>query len=193
MAVAITNRLGSSHITPEQDSMWHRGFSGLPTCVIPDAETDNFESAIHTNNEVRIGSGIAMLQGRLWCVPIGTYDPLTIQNGNQGENRIDLAVLRWTINSETNTENCAWVVIQGTPTTGDPTAPGYTEGDLDAGDLIVDMPMYQITLNGLNIVSVTALFDTALTLEAARISDTTVEKYKALGFVEAEYAGGGNR
>ena len=161
MATAITNRLGSAHITPEQDSMWHRGMLGTATCAIDDPSTEMFEANIQNNNEVRVRSGIAQLQGRMWCIPVGQYDPLTIQNGNQGENRIDLAVIRWTVNNETKTENCAWVVIQGTPTSETPVVPAYTEGDLDAGDTVVDMPMFQIKLEGLSIVSVTPVFDIA--------------------------------
>lgn len=182
MPVAITNRLGSAHITPAQDSMWHRGTFGIDTCVIPDDKTQNFEADIQSNNEVRVRSGIAMLQGRFWCVPIGTYDPLTIQNGNQGEKRIDLAVQRWTINEETNTQNCEWVVIMGTPTTGTPTVPAYTEGDLDNGDTVADMPMFQIALDGINLTGITPVFETALPTEAARVSQETIDMFEEAGY-----------
>lgn len=182
MSVAITNRAGSPHITPEQDAMWHRAIFGLDTCVIPDESTLGFQADIQSNNEVRVRSGIAMIQGRFWCVPIGTYDAINIQNGNQGENRIDLIVQRWTVDAETNTESCSWVVIQGTPTTGEPTVPTYTEGDLDNDDTVADMPMFQALLNGLTLTSVTPIFETALPTEAARLSKETEDMFANAGY-----------
>ena len=182
MSIAITSRHGSAHITPAQDSMWHRAIFGLDTCVIADDKTLNFEADIQSNNEVRVRSGIAMLQGRFWCVPIGTYDPLTIQNGNQGEKRIDLAVQRWTITEETNTQSCDWVVIMGTPTTGEAEVPSHVEGDLDNGDTVADMPMFQITLDGINLTAVTPVFVSAISTEAARISDKTKQMFAAAGY-----------
>ena len=60
MSIAITSRHGSAHITPAQDSMWHRAIFGLDTCVIADDKTLNFEADIQSNNEVRVRSGIAL-------------------------------------------------------------------------------------------------------------------------------------
>lgn len=161
MAVAITNRMGKPHIKANQDSMWHRAISGKETCVLDDMKTENFATQIYSNNEIRVRSGIAQIQGRYWCVPINTYDPISIANGNQGENRIDLVVYRWTKNAETNTEDGEWVVIQGAPTTGTPSVPAYINGDLDDEDLIADMPMFQVRLTGLSIVSVTPVYNMA--------------------------------
>lgn len=182
MSVAITNRKGDAHITPEQDSMWHRAMFGLDACVLLDDKTTGFQADIQSNNEIRIRSGIAMMQGRFWCVPIGTYDPITIQNGNQGENRMDLIVQRWTVDAESNTENCEWIVIQGTPTTGEPIVPAYTEGDLDNNATVADMPMFQALLNGLTLTSVTPVFETAITTEAARISEETIQMFADAGY-----------
>lgn len=159
MAVAITNRLGTAHITPEQDAMWHRGILNTETCVVDDPAAEGFSTQIVNNNEVRIRSGVAMLQGRYWCVPVDTYDPITIQNGSQGESRIDLIVMRWTVDAETDTQNCAWAVIQGTPAAANPVAPAYTEGDLDSGDSVADMPMFQVLINDITLTSVTPVFD----------------------------------
>lgn len=182
MAEIITARTGTAHITPAQDASWHRGTFGLPTCVIDDPALEGFSTEIRNNNEVWVRSGIAQNQGRFWWVPVNTYDSLQIENGTQGMNRIDRAVMRFTVDQENGTQSCGWEVIQGTPTSGNPVAPAYTQGDLDNNELISDMPMFLIRLTGINLVSVTAEYEIAIQTEAARISAETENMFEAAGY-----------
>lgn len=154
--ISITNAAKEPHITPLQDSMWHREMAGIDSCVFNFFE--NFAAEVSSNNSVKIRSGIGMIQGRYFCVEPSTYDEVTIANGTQGEKRKDLIVCRWTVDEEQKIQSGDWVVIQGTPTTGTPAAPSYTAGDLDAGDLIADMPFYEVTLDGINVTGVTQKF-----------------------------------
>lgn len=154
--ISITNAAKEPHITPLQDSMWHRGMAGIDSCVFNFFE--NFTAEVSSNNSVKIRSGIGMIQGRYFCVEPSTYDEVTIANGTQGEKRKDLIVCRWTVDEEQKIQSGDWVVIQGTPTTGTPAAPSYTDGDLDAGDLIADMPFYEVTLDGINVTGVAQKF-----------------------------------
>lgn len=154
--ISITNAAKEPHITPLQDSMWHRGMAGIDSCVFNFFE--NFAAEVSSNNSVKIRSGIGMIQGRYFCVEPSTYDEVTIANGTQGEKRKDLIVCRWTVDEEQKVQSGDWVVIQGTPTTGTPAAPSYTAGDLDAGDLIADMPFYEVTLDGINVTGVVQKF-----------------------------------
>lgn len=154
--ISITNAAKEPHITPLQDSMWHRGMAGIDSCVFNFFE--NFAAEVSSNNSVKIRSGIGMIQGRYFCVEPSTYDEVTIANGTQGEKRKDLIVCRWTVDEEQKVQSGDWVVIQGTPTTGTPAAPSYTAGDLDAGDLIADMPFYEVTLDGINVIGVAQKF-----------------------------------
>lgn len=154
--ISITNAAKEPHITPLQDSMWHRGMAGIDSCVFNFFE--NFAAEVSSNNSVKIRSGIGMIQGRYFCVEPSTYDEVTIANGTQGEKRKDLIVCRWTVDEEQKVQSGDWVVIQGTPTTGTPAAPSYTAGDLDAGDLIADMPFYEVTLDGINVTGVAQKF-----------------------------------
>ena len=158
----ITRVKGSPHITPLMDAMWHEGIIGTETCALNAYE--NFMAQIITNNEIRIRSGVGMIQGRFFCIEPNTYDAITISNGTQGEKRIDLIVARWTVDDEQKTQDGDWAVIQGTSTTGTPSAPAYTEGDLDNGDLIVEAPYYEVELDGINIVEVRKVFNAAPTL-----------------------------
>lgn len=154
--ISITNAAKEPHITPLQDSMWHRGMAGIDSCVFNFFE--NFAAEVSSNNSVKIRSGIGMIQGRYFCVEPSTYDEVTIANGTQGEKRKDLIVCRWTVDEEQKVQSGDWVVIQGTPTTGTPAAPSHTDGDLDAGDLIADMPFYEVTLDGINVIGVAQKF-----------------------------------
>lgn len=154
--ISITNAAKEPHITPLQDSMWHRGMAGIDSCVFNFFE--NFAAEVSSNNSVKIRSGIGMIQGRYFCVEPSTYDEVTIANGTQGEKRTDLIVCRWTVDEEQKVQSGDWVVIQGTPTTGTPAVPSYTAGDLDAGDLIADMPFYEVTLDGINVTGVRRKF-----------------------------------
>ena len=156
--IAITRVAGKPHITPRLDAMWHRGIAGTESGVFDFFE--NFKAEISSNNKIRIRSGIGMLQGRFFAVEPSTYDEVNIGNGTQGEKRIDLIVARWTVDDENNTQNGDWYVIQGTPTTGTPAVPTHTTGDLDAGDLIADMPMFQVELNGVNITAIKKVYKT---------------------------------
>ena len=154
--ISITNAAKEPHITPLQDSMWHRGMAGIDSCVFNFFE--NFAAEVSSNNSVKIRSGIGMIQGRYFCVEPSTYDEVTIANGTQGEKRKDLIVCRWTVDEEQKVQSGDWVVIQGTPTTGTPAAPSHTDGDLDAGDLIAEMPFYEVTLDGINVTGVAKKF-----------------------------------
>lgn len=156
--IAITRVAGKPHITPRLDAMWHRGIAGTESGVFEFFES--FKAEISSNNKIRIRSGIGMLQGRYFAVEPSTYDEVSIGNGTQGEKRIDLIVARWTVDDENNVQDGDWHVIQGTPTTGTPAVPAHTIGDLDAGDLIADMPMFQVELNGVNITAIKKVYKT---------------------------------
>lgn len=179
--IAITRVAGKPHITPRLDAMWHRGIAGTESGVFEFFES--FKAEISSNNKIRIRSGIGMLQGRFFAVEPSTYDEVSIGNGTQGEKRIDLIVARWTVDDENNTQNGDWHVIQGTPTTGTPTVPAHTTGDLDAGDLIADMPMFQVELNGINITAIKKVYKTwALPIAQGGTGKTTAtEALKNLG------------
>lgn len=154
----ITGRAGAAHITPRQDAMWHQGLIEMESCIFDAYE--NFAAEIITNNEVRIRSGVGMLQGRFFCIEPNTYDSAEITNGNQGEERIDLIVARIAVDASTNTQSASIEVIQGTPAAENPTSPEAVTGDLDAGDLIADYPIVEVLLNGINIESLTPVFNT---------------------------------
>lgn len=118
------------------------------------------KAEVSSNNEIKVRDGVIMHQGCAASIKKNTYDSLTIANGSQGMKRVDLIVARYSRDQNTKEESLVLKVIQGTPKESGPAVPGYTTGDIQAGDLIADMPLYQVTLNGLNITEVKQLFAT---------------------------------
>lgn len=179
--ILITAAKETDFIYPIHDAMFFRAITGLESCVFDYLE--NFEAEIITNNEVRIRPGVGMIQGRIFEVVPDTYDSVTIENGTQGENRIDLIAARFEADEETNTQEAMWHVIKGTPAAGDPTAPTYTEGDIDAGDTVAEIPLAEVNLEGINIISVRMVYPSlASNLEANKISNETMQMFADAGY-----------
>lgn len=153
----ITGYQLEDHVTSLQDAMWHRGI-WKDDCIISVGE--NLKAEITTNNEIRVRSGILNMQGKFCSIDMNTYDSLTINNGTAGENRIDLIVARYEKNNETQVEDVSLKVIQGTPSTSTPSVPSYTQGNIDNGDLVAEMPVFRVNIEGINITSVDNLLDT---------------------------------
>ena len=156
----ITGYQLEDHVTSLQDAMWHRGI-WKDDCIISVGE--NLKAEIITNNEIRVRSGILNMQGKFCSIDINTYDSLAINNGTAGENRIDLIVARYEKNSETQVENVSLKVIQDTPS-----VPSYTEGNIDNGDLIAELPLYKVNIEGINITKVECVIEVQPPLNLAR-------------------------
>lgn len=148
----ITAAKGSAHITPLQDSLWHRGIVGRESCVFSNGS--KFAPQVMNNSLVRIKNGLGMIQGRFFCIEPNDYDEVTLSNGGQGVNRIDVICAKVAVNSN-GTQTGSWYVVEGTPTTGDPAVPEYTEGNLDSGDLEALFGMITVKFEGTSITEVT--------------------------------------
>ena len=154
----ITGYTGSPHVTAEQDRDVNIGIFGAESYVLRTGL--RLKAEVSSNNEIKVRDGVIMHQGCAASIKKNTYDSLTIANGSQGMKRVDLIVARYSRDQNTKEESLVLKVIQGTPKESGPAVPGYTTGDIQAGDLIADMPLYQVTLNGLNITEVKQLFAT---------------------------------
>lgn len=154
----VTGYFGKPHISTNQDSMWHRGIWNSD-CIIAVNGTENLAADIVSNNEIQVKSGVLQMQGRFSEIPFNTYDSLSINNGTVGENRIDLIVCHYEKDEDTKVESTTLKVIQGTPSTATPSVPTYTEGNIDNGDLVAELPVFQVNIEGINITSVDTLID----------------------------------
>ena len=175
----ITGYTGSPHVTAEQDRDVNIGIFGAESYVLRTGS--QLKAEVSSNNEIKVRDGVIMHQGCAASIKKNTYDSLTIANGSQGMKRVDLIVARYSRDQNTKEESLVLKVIQGTPKESGPAVPGYTIGDIQAGDLIADMPLYQVTLNGLNITEVKQLFATQDSIAelSSKLTNTNTNLAKA--------------
>lgn len=162
----ITGYTGKPHVTSEQDRDVNIGVVGEGSYVLQTGM--QLAAEVSSNNEIKIRDGVLMHQGCTASIKKNTYDSLIIINGSQGMKRIDLIVARYEKNQDNGTESLDLKVIQGTPAESNPAVPQYTEGDIQAGDYVADMPMYQVIIDGLNIAEVKKVFEVAPGIDALK-------------------------
>lgn len=162
----ITGYTGKPHVTSEQDRDVNIGVVGEGSYVLQTGM--QLAAEVSSNNEIKIRDGVLMHQGCTASIKKNTYDSLIIINGSQGMKRIDLIVARYEKNQDNGIESLDLKVIQGTPAESTPTVPEYTEGDIQAGDYVADMPMYQVIIDGLNITEVKKVFEVAPGIDALK-------------------------
>ena len=154
----VTGRQGKPHITSQQDRQKHQGIFGDGAYIL---NTGNMLAPeVQSSNKIHIKDGALMFQGALFTVKVGTYDEVTINNGNQGMKRKDLIVARYTYDSSDNIEAGDWAVIQGTPAADNPVVPEATSGDIQAGDSVVECPVFVVNLDGINVTGVDIIPET---------------------------------
>lgn len=180
----VTGFKGEPHISAENWADLNRGIVGDGSYVLPGGE--KFRAELVTNNLLKIYDGCGIMQGRQIVIPAGQSDEITIDNGTQGEKRIDLVGVRYTKDDSSKIESTAPFYLKGTPAESDPVAPAYTEGNIRAGDLTADWPLYELELDGLNVISVTPLFETLLTGADVKAELEALNDNKVSGFGDIE-------
>lgn len=158
----ITGYKGEAHITPNEIQCENQGAFGTGSYVLNIGS--KFTPTLISANELQIADGEGVMQGVHFRVDPGTYDSVTIENGEQGMNRKDLIVCRYTKDAGTGVEQTEWVVIKGTPAAGTATRPSATTGDIRTGSTTADMEMFEVVLSGINVTAVNALFSTIKTM-----------------------------
>ena len=176
----VTGRSGSPHITAQQDRQLHQGIFGDGAYIL---NTGNMlEPEVQSSNSIHIKDGALMFQGALFSVKVGTYDEVTINNGNQGMKRKDVIAVKYTYDSSQNIEAGDWTVVQGTPVASNPVVPNMpvTDGDIQAGDSEVYCPVFVVTLDGINVTGVDVIPDvmddmSTINKNLSELSDYPVE------------------
>ena len=176
----VTGRAGSPHITSQQDRQKHQGIWGDGAYIL--ATGNQLEPQAQSSNKILIKDGALMFQGALFSVKVGTTDEITINNGNQGMQRKDLVVARYTYDSAQQIESAEWVVIQGEPSASNPVAPSGTSGDIQAGDATVDCPFMIVNLDGINVTGVDIIPEVApdiptLNASLSELIGNKIDKY----------------
>lgn len=154
----ITGYRNDPHITSQQLRNTYIPIFGSDAKILDVGS--KMAATVISANEVEIADGQLICEGCTAEIAHGTTESLTIDNGTQGKQRIDLIVARYTKNSGTGVEDMQLAVVKGTPAASNPAVPTYNTGTIADGDSPVDFPIYQVNIDGISITSVDALVDT---------------------------------
>lgn len=163
----VDGMTGTKHISSDDLAALNTATVGKADCVLHYG--DDFKLTMASANSATLGTGVGMVGGRRFWNQAPTS--LTIQSGTQGQKRNDLVVARYEKTSA-GIESITPVVIKGTPTTGTPADPEVTANDLK---------LWRVTLDGINVSSTTALFETMPTMADMGGSHKSVIKSARVG------------
>ena len=160
----VTGYTGTTHVTADDDIFLNAGIFSKNDYVL---ELGNkFEAQIVDNNTIKILDGDMCIQGVHCRIENNSYDTISINNGQTGYKRIDLIVVEYT-KTLAGVQNTQLKIIQGEAVTGTPEVPTATSGDILQGELLHQVPLYKVNIDGLSITSITPLFKTINNLENA--------------------------
>lgn len=155
----ITGKTGEAHVRAEDDRALHAGMIGTSAYILPVGS--RLAASIETANNIVIADGELIFQGTHARIRYGETDTCIIENGTTGYNRLDLIVARY--KQVAGLESVTLEVLKGDPTTATPTAPAYTPGNILQGDTLAEIPLYEVRISGVNVVSVTCQLPVLLT------------------------------
>lgn len=152
----VTGYRGKEHITAYKTGDFQQGVVGREDYVLDVGS--GLEVQLVSNNRLDIKDGSICMQGRHAVIHKNINDELIIENGAQGEKRIDLVVARYEKEVGSGVESIDTFVIKGTPSEEKPTVPECVTGDIRNGDLKHEMPLYEVELDGINVIEVRPVF-----------------------------------
>lgn len=117
---------------------------------------DNLLATKVSNNIVTISPGAFSVQGHFAYVQYGTTESMTIENGTAGQKRNDLICAKF--KRTTDTDVISLVVVKGTNSATTPVDPAVTQQDLLTGGTERLFPLWRVSLDGINITTLTQLF-----------------------------------
>lgn len=120
-------------------------------------KSGELKAELVSNNLIKIHEGTVISEGCIFKVNKDTYDEITIENGAQGVKRIDLIAAHYSRDAETGVETLEWNVIKGTPAAQSPQVPAYTKGSIAGDDSQVDIPVFEVHIDGLQVTEIVPL------------------------------------
>ncbi|HAB94166.1 MAG TPA: hypothetical protein DCF49_05315 [Lachnospiraceae bacterium] len=153
----ITGYRDEPHVTSQHERDFNIGLLGAGVHIMDVGS--KMAATIVSANEVAIADGLLIAEGCTATIERGTTESMAIENGAQGMQRIDLIVARYTkdTSSVKAIEDMQLAVITGTPAASSPDVPAYTSGSIAGGDTLVEFPLYRVSINGINVESVTRI------------------------------------
>lgn len=172
----ITGYTGTRHITPAMDAAVYRSVFGENDYILSDG--NQLAGSMPSVNEFTVLDGLVSMQGHQIQI---TQETLSVDTCANGYERIDLVVCRFEHDNESLIDSSNLVVIKGqeVQSGNTPTPPAHNTGIIDQGASIVDMPLYQINLNGSS-VTFSALYDRSYSTEQLRPVEITTTAFSSL-------------
>lgn len=137
----ITGRGTTDHVGAEDFGAYQAYTFGVGAYIL-----HGCEASVVDSNTVRISEGELLIQGR--HVRVKGSEDIAIQSGTAGRNRKDMICVRYAKDLN-GVEDAPLAVIVGTPVEGEASLPPYVQGDILAGDVAADFPLYEIPIAGL--------------------------------------------
>ena len=153
----ITGVGTTDHIDSQDDADFQKAITGPDNYVLNIGR--KMEAELLPNNVVRVHDGSLIHQGRHVIIPEGESEEVIIEYGTQGEKRIDLIVSVYSKDTTSGIETEFLKSINGTPSVDSPAIPSHIDGNIRAGDIYSEFPLYKVTLDGINIVSIDPLYE----------------------------------
>lgn len=174
----ITGVGATDHIDSQDDADFQRAITGQDNYVLNIGR--KMEAELLSNNVVRVHDGSLIHQGRHVIIPEGESEEVTIEYGTQGEKRIDLIVSVYSKDATSGIETEFLKAIKGTPSVDSPAIPSHIDGNIRAGDIYSEFPLYKVTLDGINIVSIDPLYEVLTSMaELKTMTDELNRKLQA--------------
>lgn len=164
----VTGYTGTAHVKSMHDRSRIAGMAGAGTYVLSTGK--KLKAEMQNANTVRILDGDLVMQGCHATIEAGTYQELKIDNGTQGQKRNDLVVARYERRAQDpKTESVTLKIVKGTPA-ATPKDPDVVAGDILGGDLVAEVALWRVPLDGLNVGAPVALFDVLMPMSELRDS-----------------------
>lgn len=151
----ITGYAGVGHVTSADAGRFNAGICGNDAYIMQTGEQMAY--TLNSNNEITIGSGDLVNQGRHFSIPQNSSETLQIENGSQGKTRYDAVVVRYSKDTGTGVESASMYVARGeeVSSTQVPPKPEVNRGNIFNGEITDDVILYYIKIVELNVDSVT--------------------------------------
>lgn len=184
----ITGVSATDHIDSQDDADFQKAITGPDNYVLNIGR--KMEAELLSNNVVRVHDGSLIHQGRHVIIPEGESEEVIIEYGTQGEKRIDLIVSVYSKDTTSGIETEFLKSIKGTPSVDSPAIPSHIDGNIRAGDIYSEFPLYKVTLDGINIVSIDPLYEVLTSM--AELKTMTDELNRKLPACNEIYTGVAN-